>query len=95
VQLKNIVSKTAFYYAFLRLVVVPLALLGVLLLFKVDTLVMGIAVTLAGMPAPANASILANRYNADSGLASRVLLVSIVLSMLTIPAWVMLIRHIA
>ncbi|MDR2185545.1 MAG: AEC family transporter [Treponema sp.] len=95
VKLKNVISKTVFYYAFLRLVLLPLALLGVLLLFKTDTLVMGVAVALTGMPAPTNASILANRYNADSELASKILLVSVVLSMLTIPAWVMLIRHIA
>jgi predicted permease len=95
VKLKNVISKTALYYAFLRLVLLPLALLGVLLLLKTDALVMGIAVALSGMPAPANASILANRYNADSELASKILLVSVVLSMLTIPAWVMLIRHIA
>jgi predicted permease len=95
IKLKNIISKTVLYYAFLRLVLLPMALLGVLLLLKVDTLVMGIAVTLTGMPAPTNSSILANRYNSDSELASKILLVSVLLSMLTIPAWVMLIRHIA
>jgi predicted permease len=95
VKLKNILSKTVFYYAFLRLVLLPLALLGVLLLLKPDTLVMGVAVALTGMPAPANASILANKYHSDSELTSKMLLVSVVLSMLTIPAWVMLIRYIA
>ncbi|MDR2079376.1 MAG: AEC family transporter [Treponema sp.] len=95
VKLKNIIGKTVFYYVFLRLVLLPLALLGVLLLFKTDPLVIGIAVALTGMPAPTNASILANRYNSDSELASKILLVSVVLSMLTIPAWIMLIRYIA
>ena len=94
VKLKNIISKTVLYYTFLRLVAVPLALLGVLLLFKVDTLVMGVAVALAGMPAPSNASILANKYHSDSELSSKMLLVSVVCSMLTIPAWVMVIRYI-
>jgi predicted permease len=46
------------------------------------------------MPAPANSSILAHRYNSDSELASKILLVSVLLSMLTIPALVMLIRYI-
>jgi predicted permease len=95
VELKKIINKTVFYYTFLRLIVIPLALLGILLLLKVDPLVMGVAVALAGMPAPANASILANKYNSDSELASKMLLVSVLFSMLTIPAWVMLIRYIA
>jgi predicted permease len=99
IQLRSIITKTVLYYTFLRLVFIPLILLGVLLLLadlvRLDPLVMGIAVALAGMPAPAAASIMANKYHSDSGLASKMLLVSVLLSMLTIPAWVMLIRYIA
>jgi predicted permease len=95
VPLRRIITGTVLSYTFLRLVLFPLTLLGVLLLLKVDTLVMGIAVALTGMPAPASASILANKYHSDSELASKMLLVSVLLSMLTIPAWVMLIRYLA
>jgi predicted permease len=100
VRLRRIITRTVLYYTFLRLVFIPLTLLGVLLLLPADLVrldppVMGIAVALAGMPAPASASIMANKYHSDSELASKMLLVSVLLSMLTIPAWVMLIRHIA
>ncbi|GHV26861.1 permease [Spirochaetia bacterium] len=99
IQLRNIITKTVLYYTFLRLLFIPLMLLGVLLLLnadflRIDPLVMGIAVALTGMPAPAAASIMANKYHSDSELASKMLLVSVLLSMLTIPAWVILIRAI-
>jgi predicted permease len=97
VRLRNIITRTVLYYTFLRLLLFPLALLGILLFLKtvfpsIDALVMGITVTLTGMPAAATASIMANKYHSDSELASKMLLVSVLLSMLTIPAWVMLIR---
>jgi predicted permease len=95
VRLRRIITGTVLYYTFLRLALFPLTLLGVLLLLKTDPLVMGITVALAGMPAPAATSILANKYHSDSELASKMLLVRVLLSMLTIPAWVMLIRFIA
>ncbi|MDR1585974.1 MAG: AEC family transporter [Treponema sp.] len=87
VNLRNIITKTVFYYSFIRLLFIPLVLMITLLLCRVDPLIAGVSVALAGMPAPSTVSILANKYGGDSELASKIILVSVLLSMLTVPAW--------
>jgi predicted permease len=91
---RNIITKTVLYFAAIRLLLLPLALMGILFLLKVEPLIAGVAAALTGMPAPTTASIMAKKYGADSGLASKLTLVSVLLSMLTVPAMVLLISRI-
>ena len=90
---RKIISGAVLYFAFIRLLLLPLALMGILFLFRADPLVTGVAVALTGMPAPATASIMAGKYGADSELASKLILVSVLLSLLTVPALVLLINY--
>jgi predicted permease len=94
VNVRNILNRTVIWFSLVRLVLLPLALMGILLLLKVNPLVTGVAATLTGMPAPTTASIMANKYGGDSALASKLTLVSVVLSMLTIPVTLMLLNRI-
>ncbi|GHV96294.1 transporter [Spirochaetia bacterium] len=93
VSLRKIITKTVLYFSFIRLLLLPAALIGILFLLRTDPLIAGVSVALTGMPAPATASILASKYGGDSELASRLTLVSVLLSMLTVPAMVMLIGY--
>lgn len=52
----------------------------------VDSLVTGVSVMLAGMPAGATTAVLAAKYNGDEKYASACICLSTVLSLVTIPA---------
>ena len=88
VESKKLFSPLAFYYSFIRLVLIPLIVMGILLVLRIDTLITGISVVLSGTPGPVTTAILADRYNADRELASRIVFVSTMLSILTIPGLV-------
>jgi predicted permease len=91
--LKKTVTKTVFYYSFIRLLFLPLVLMILLLACGADPLIAGVSVALTGMPAPSTVSILANKYGGDSELASRIILASVLLSMLTVPVLVMAVNR--
>jgi predicted permease len=89
---RSLFTKTVVYFTVVRLLLLPLSLLGALILFRVEPMTAGIAVVLTGMPAPANVSIMANKYGSDSELASKIIFFSTLLSMVTVPAMVLLAR---
>jgi predicted permease len=93
--LQKLVTKTVLYYTLIRLALIPLALWGILLAFKTDPVVTGVTVTLTGMPAPTTAAILAAAYGGDAELASKIILTSVLFSMLTIPGLIFLIRQVS
>lgn len=80
-------DKEVLIYSLLRLILMPAALYTVCLLFHVPALVTGVCVLLTGMPAGATTSILASKYHADELFATRLVVASTILSMVTIPLW--------
>ncbi|MBI6873926.1 AEC family transporter [Clostridium aciditolerans] len=90
IRVKDIFSGTLVYYvSFLRLIAVPFLTLGILKLLNADKLLMQIAVIIEAMPAAVLASVLAEKYGADTALASRSVFISTIISMITIPFIVM------
>ena len=85
VELKSIVDKDCFYYSFLRLLAIPAVVFGVLTLIGVDPLVKGMAVLLSAMPASTVSASLAEKYGKDAVFASKMLFISTVLSIITLP----------
>ncbi len=77
-------------YCFLRLVIMPAALLAVCRLLSLPSLPTGVCVLLTAMPAGATTSILASKYGCDEIFATKLVVASTVLSMVTIPIWSML-----
>lgn len=71
--------------ALVRLVAMPLLLYAALRLTGLDPLPMGVAVMSIGMPPAAATVMFAERYGGDAALASRVVFVVTLLSMVTIP----------
>jgi predicted permease len=71
--------------SFVRLLLVPVVFWFLLHPFVADPLIFGVLITLAAMPAAANTSIFAEEYGADARLASQVVFVSTICSLVTIP----------
>lgn len=87
VDSKTIFSKTVFAYTGVRLILIPLLTLIGCRLFHIDSLITGVSVLLAGMPAGSSTAILAAKYDGDYKFATKCVVVSTVLSLITIPIW--------
>lgn len=86
-DLRLLFDMEVFTYSVLRLVMMPALVYGMCRLFSIPYLVTGICVILTGMPAGATTSILASKYHADEVFATKLVVGSTVLSMVTIPLW--------
>lgn len=82
---KEIFNIPVFYFAALRLIIIPLVFLFILKVLGTNSIVTGVTVLLAGMPAGSNTAVLASKYNGDEAFASQNIFVSTLLSMITIP----------
>ena len=83
--------KRQLYYCAVRLLLIPLVVLGVLTLLHIDTLVTGVTVLLAAMPAASTTAILAEKYNGDAKFASAAVFFSTLLSLVTVPLVLLLV----
>ena len=91
IKIKNVLSPIIFYFSFIRLIIMPLLIFGILYFFRLMPIITGISVILAGTPAGVTTAILADKYGSDSALASRLVFASTIFSMITIPLLVLLI----
>ena len=73
----------------MRLILLPLLVYICCTIAGLDPLIKGVAVVITGMPAGSTAPILAAKYGRDYTFASRCVVVSTVLSMISIPIWCM------
>jgi len=98
---RKLISKLTIYFTFIRLIFIPLIVIVIMvilrpvfnLVFQTDTTVPGIAVILSAMPAGVTTSMLADKYGADKELASRIIFVSTLLSIVTAPALAWLLQQ--
>lgn len=86
-DLRLLFDREVLFYSLLRLAVMPGLVYAVCRLISAPYLVTGICVILTGMPAGATTSILASKYHADEIFATKLVVASTVLSMITIPFW--------
>lgn len=82
-----------YYGSFLRLLLLPATAFLVLKLLHVDHLTMAACVMLTAMPAASNSVIFAEKFEGDSLLASRIVVLSTVLSIITIPLFAILLLN--
>ena len=87
VPLKSICSRDTALFSVLRLVLLPAAALGVGLLLRLEPTALGVSVLMTGMPAGATAAIFAAKYGSDAPFATRCVVFTTLLSMLTLPLW--------
>lgn len=85
VQWSEFIDPDALRYSFYRLVALPLVLLVILKLCHVNTASIQVCVLLTGMPAASTTAMLAQNYDRDPKFASKIVFVSTVLSLVTLP----------
>lgn len=83
----TIFNKDSFLYSVLRLLLLPAVAWGVSAALHLDAVATGIAVLMTGMPAGATTAIFAARYGSDAPFATKLTVLSTVLSMFTILLW--------
>lgn len=90
VKFREIVSKKNLWFCTVRLLVFPGLVYVCCRLLGLDGLVTGVSTVLAGMPAAATTAILAAKYDGDSKLAVKVVSLSTLLSLFTLPLFCLL-----
>ncbi len=84
-KVTEIFDKSALYFSLIRLIVFPLIILVVLKLLHIDSTIIGVTVIMSGMPAGSTTAILADKYDGDGQYASKMVFVSTLFSMITVP----------
>lgn len=87
VPLQSIFSRDTVLFSVLRLGLLPAAALGLGLLLGLETAPLGVSVLMTGMPAGATAAIFAAKYGSDAPFATRCVVFTTLLSMVTLPLW--------
>lgn len=85
VKISTIFNKDTAMFSVFRRIILPAAALVVGL--GLDAISLGISVLMTGMPAGATAAIFAARYDSDALFATRCVVMTTLMSMLTLPVW--------
>lgn len=92
VKTADLFSGFALYYGSLvRLLVMPLITIVILKIFNFQANLLGVAVLLMAMPAAATAVPIAEQYHGDSLFTSRMVFITTLLSVLTIPLVILIV----
>ena len=75
-------------------IIISLILLFILLAFHIPTDSIQVCVLLTGMPAASTTAMLAQSYDHNPGYASKLIFVSTVLSLITLPVWLVVLKSI-
>lgn len=85
-RVREVLADSAVYsITLIRLILLPLAVFFLLRLTPLDPIAMGVCVLAVAMPAAANTTIFAEKYNSNPEFASRCVFVTTILSIVTIP----------
>lgn len=87
VPVRELPNKATVYYSFVRLFLVPFLVFAGCRLGQVDSLVTGVSVVLSGMPAASVTAVMASKYGKDEIFATKCVVLTTLLSMLTVPVW--------
>lgn len=85
VKASEIIDRDNLWYCLVRLVIFPALVLLVCRLLRLDQLVTEVSVVLAGMPAATTTAILASKYDGDEHFAVKIVFLSTILSLITVP----------
>lgn len=81
-----------YFISFMRLVVLPAAVFFFVKLFTSNPMIITVPVVIAAMPVAVNAPLIASEYHGNALLASRLMFVSTLLSLLTLPVVLMVLK---
>ncbi|HPB41506.1 MAG TPA: AEC family transporter [Sphaerochaeta sp.] len=80
-------DRSLLHFTVLRLLVIPLASFLICRMIGIDPVITGAGVILAAMPGGSTTVILASKYGSDTAYASKLVVFSTLLSLLSIPLW--------
>ncbi len=89
VKAGSIIDKGIMKYTLIRLFFIPFQVYICCRLFPVRPMISGVSVLLTGMPAGSTTAILAAKYDGDYIFATKCVVVTTLLSLVTIPLWCM------
>lgn len=87
VKLSTIFNKDTAAFSVFRLAILPAIALGVGKVLGLDNVSLGVSVLMTGMPAGATAAIFAARYESDAPFATKCVVMTTLVSMITLPIW--------
>ena len=87
VDFRGIANKKQIYFAFLRLIGIPLVIYAGCRMFRINALATGVCCLLSATPAGSTTSVLAAKYHADEIAAAKSVVFTTALSIITIPIW--------
>lgn len=87
VPFRSLPEKDTVYYSFIRLFFIPFLVYLACHFAQVDSLVTGVSVVLSGMPSASVTAVLAAKYGKDEVFATKCVVLSTLLSMVTLPLW--------
>lgn len=90
VKASEILDKKAWWFCFVRLAIIPVTVFLICSFAGIDEMVKQVSVVLSGMPAAATTAILAAKYDGDTHFAAKIVFISTLLSMLSVPLLCML-----
>ncbi len=87
INIRQMFDKRVFFFTVIRLIALPVFVYIPCYLLHIDSLITGVCVLLAAMPAGATTSILASKYNGDAAFATNLVIFSTLVSLITTPVW--------
>lgn len=87
IDLKALTNLKISLFTIVRLVFIPLVMYLACLAFHIDALVTGVAVLLSAMPAGTGTALLASKYNCDPPFATKCVIFSTLMSLISTPIW--------
>lgn len=82
---KSLISPVSLFYSALRLILIPLATLGVLMLLGVPAIITTVLTMAVAMPTATSTVMAATLYGGDAKFASGLLFLTTIVSMVTLP----------
>ena len=89
-SLRSMIDKNTMFISALRLVVMPAIVFAACHFTGIDPFLAGVCTIITGMPAGSTSAILAAKYGCDYKFATKCIVISTLLSLVSIPIWAML-----
>lgn len=84
---KGMIDRTMVFYTGIRLIGIPLIVFAITACLPIDSMLRGITVIMAGMPAPITTALLSAKYGGDEKYATGMIFLSTIASLITLPVW--------
>lgn len=91
IQLDSLFEKGVLRYMFIRLIAIPGTVLVISKFLRLDETIIGVLTIMSSMPAGTTTALLADSYGLDVELSSKVVFVSTVLAIITVPTMMLFI----